>query len=53
LTDLLKTQPLNWDGGQNLQAMSERRRTYIQALQQADRGDYRSLLEFVAVRAEP
>jgi Fic-DOC domain mobile mystery protein B len=52
LTDLLKTQPLNWDGGQNLQAMSERRRTYIQALQQADRGDYRSLLEFVAVRAE-
>lgn len=51
LTDLLKAQPLSWDGGENLKAMNDRRRSYIQALQQADRGDYRSLLEFVAARS--
>jgi Fic-DOC domain mobile mystery protein B len=50
LTDLMKLRPLDWDGGHNLQAINERRRNYIQALQQADRGDYSLLLQFVAFR---
>ncbi len=37
---------LNW-GSENLENISDIRKKYIFALQEADRGNYNSLLEFV------
>lgn len=45
LTHILKENPIDWSGGYDLQAMSERRKQYITALRSADRGDYQPLLE--------
>lgn len=42
----LEEKPLNWGEG-SLVEISELRKTYINALQKADRGDYSSLLDFV------
>lgn len=47
LTDVLNEPPIDWTGGEDLQAMSERRRTYIHALRSADMGDYKNLLVFI------
>jgi Fic-DOC domain mobile mystery protein B len=50
LTELLKANPIDW-GMQDLQTANEHRRNYIQALQQADQGNYEPLLKFVGVGA--
>lgn len=47
LTKVLKLEPIDWANGYDLQAMNERRRTYIQAWQEADKGNYQPLLGFV------
>lgn len=47
LTKLLKEKPIDWSGGFDLQRMNERRQTYIQALREADKGNYASLMQFV------
>lgn len=38
---------LDWAGGHELSEMSERRKDYIMALRQADKGNYSSLLNFI------
>lgn len=47
LVQMLKKPPIDWTGGHNLRAMTERRQQYIRALKAADQGDYRPLLGFV------
>ena len=47
LTKVLKLESIDWASGHDLQAMNERRRAYIQALQEADKGNYQPLLRFV------
>lgn len=47
LTNGLNEPIIDWAGGEDLQFMNERRRTYINALRTADMGDYKSLLDFI------
>ena len=47
LTKMLAREPIDWSGGYDLQLMSERRRTYIDALRAADQGNMEPLLAFV------
>ena len=47
LTKVLKLEPIDWASGHDLQEMNEHRRTYIHALQEADKGNYQPLLGFV------
>ena len=47
LTKVLKLESIDWASGHDLQAMNERRRAYIRALQEADKGNYQPLLRFV------
>lgn len=47
LTKMLDQGPIDWSGGHDLQAMNERRRTYIDALRAADQGELKPLLAFV------
>ena len=47
LTKMLAREPIDWSGGYDLQCMSERRRTYIDALRAADQGNMEPLLAFV------
>lgn len=47
LESLYGVSPIDWSGGYNLQGMNVRRKTYIEALQAADGGDYELLFEFV------
>jgi len=49
LINVLGIKPIDWASGHDLQAMNDHRRAYIYSLQEADRGDYRSLLRFVGV----
>jgi Fic-DOC domain mobile mystery protein B len=49
LSDLLQSTPIDWGGGQNLQAMTERRKVYIAALAQADSGAYGLLFQFAGL----
>jgi len=46
LIKLFKEKPIDWAGGHDLQTMNERRIAYIHALRQADKNDYKALLEF-------
>ncbi len=46
LIKIYRHPPIDWTGGHNLGSMNERRREYIQALQAADRGDFKLLLTF-------
>jgi Fic-DOC domain mobile mystery protein B len=46
LRKVLAAEPVNWSGGYDMQAMSERRDQYIAALRTADGGDYSALFEF-------
>lgn len=52
LSKLLKSEPIDWAGGFDLQVMNERREEYIQALREADKGEYAPMLEFVGVKEE-
>lgn len=47
LTHLLDEPVLDWAGGYNLEKISPRRKQYIAALKQADKGEFKQLLEFV------
>ncbi len=47
LSKLLNSSPIDWAGGFDLQEMNERRNAYLQALREADKGDYIPLLDFV------
>ena len=49
LTKLMKSDPIDWAGGYDLQALSDRREHYIYALKAADKGDYQPLLKFVGI----
>ena len=50
LTDLLNQKPIDWSGGENLQAMNEHRKIYIAALRDADSGNYVPLLRFAGLQ---
>ncbi len=50
LIKLYKLPTIDWAGGHDLASMNSRRKTYIQALQAADRGDYEPLLAFAGIR---
>ena len=47
LTRCLKSAPIDWAAGQDLQALTSRRAEYISALRAADAHDYEPLLAFV------
>ena len=47
LTMVLKENPIDWSGGQDLQSMSGKRKEYIEALRAADGHDYKPLLKYV------
>jgi Fic-DOC domain mobile mystery protein B len=47
LKERLGCPAINWSGGYDLQKMNQRRSEYIQALRDADMGDYRGFLLFV------
>ena len=47
LTHLMGVEPIDWSGGYSLSSMTERRKCYIQALREADKGNYDPLLKFV------
>jgi Fic-DOC domain mobile mystery protein B len=47
LTKLLKHPAIDWAGGYDLQVMNIRREEYLEALRDADRGNYENLLQFV------
>ncbi len=49
LIKLFGTQPIDWAGGHDLQAMGDRRKEYITALQTADQGNYAPLLAFIGL----
>lgn len=49
LTIAMGEKPIDWSGGQSLQAMSEQRKKYISALRAADKGDYEPLFKYVGV----
>lgn len=42
---------IDWSGGYDLSKITERRKSYISALRQADKGDYTLLLNFVGIYA--
>ncbi len=50
LIKLYKLPTIDWAGGHDLASMNSRRKTYIQALQAADRGNYEPLLAFAGIR---
>ena len=52
LKTLLKEKPVDWSAGYDLNNFNERREQYIQALRNADGGDYQSLFEFVGIKSE-
>ncbi|RNL60878.1 mobile mystery protein B [Zhongshania marina] len=47
LEERLECSAIDWSGGYDLQEMNERRKDYINALREADAGNYAPLLEFV------
>ena len=49
LLKLYGEKPIDWAGGQDLNAMNERRKDYIQALRAADAGNLQPLLTFVGI----
>jgi Fic-DOC domain mobile mystery protein B len=53
LAKIFSESRIDWAGGYDLQTMNERRNTYIQALRDADRGDYQALLTFVGSMPNP
>jgi len=48
LTEIFNCEPADWARGYNFQAMGDRRKLYIQALREADKGDFKMLLQFVS-----
>ena len=46
LEERLECSAIDWSGGYDLQEMNERRKDYINALREADAGNYAPLLEF-------
>jgi len=46
---LYAEEPIDWEGGYDLQEMNGRRNQYIQALRAADGGDYEPLFDFVGM----
>lgn len=50
LTKIMDRAPINWSGGHDLQAMTDRRRQYIEALRAADRSDFGPLFEFARIQ---
>jgi len=50
LTKLISEPEIDWAGGLDLQRPNNRRNLYIQALRDADRGDFSALLDFVGER---
>ena len=50
LIKFYKLPTIDWTGGHDLTSMGNRRKTYIQALQAADRGDCGPLLAFAGIR---
>ena len=52
LTKILKTNPIDWTAGHDLQAMNDRRKEYIAALQAADGHSYEPLMRFANTAAE-
>lgn len=51
LARVLKSDPIDWTAGFDLQSVNERRKAYINALREADKHDYGLLLEFVSTGA--
>ena len=49
LTKIMGREPINWTGGDDLQAMNDRRRQYIDTLRAADKGDFDPLFEFAKI----
>lgn len=49
LEKLYGTRPIDWSGGYDLQAMSDRRREYIAALRAADEHNYQPLYQFAGI----
>lgn len=50
LSKLYNLPAIDWAGGYDLGSMNDRRKQYIHALRQADRGDYQALFEFAGIR---
>ncbi|MGE4349121.1 MAG: mobile mystery protein B [Candidatus Berkiella sp.] len=51
LVNRLGHKAIDWSGGYALSKMSERRKSYIAALKQADKGDYTALLNLIGIHA--
>ncbi|MGH7884998.1 MAG: mobile mystery protein B [Thermodesulfobacteriota bacterium] len=49
LIKLLNLPSIDWSGGYNLDSMKKRRKDYIHALREADKGNYQPLFEFVNI----
>lgn len=47
LGKVFEVDAIDWAGGYNLQAMNDRRQSYIKALRSADAGDYEPLLKWI------
>jgi Fic-DOC domain mobile mystery protein B len=47
LERIFKERPIDWSAGHDLQKMNERRKHYITALREADKGQYEKLLLFI------
>lgn len=52
LTYTMNQMPIDWSGGEDLQKISERRKTYIAALRAADGHNYDPLLVFVGLKRD-
>lgn len=52
LSKILAHEPIDWTGGYDLQEMNVRRDAYLQALRDADGGDYSGLLRFMSAGNE-
>jgi Fic-DOC domain mobile mystery protein B len=50
LDKILDEKTIDWSGGSDLQAMNKRRRSYISALGEADKGSFTPLLAFVGFK---
>ena len=49
LTNIFKLKPINWSGNYEAPRMQERRKQYIRALQEADRGEFKPLIDFCTI----
>ena len=50
LIKIFKKSPIDWASGQNLQAMGQRRNEYINALKNADEGNFEPLRAFAGIK---